>query len=176
MLALTAAPSEPTGVALREVDDPSPRPDEALVEVRAFSLNRGEVRRLPDREEGFVPGWDVAGVVAEPAAEGGGQLSGAAHEVPRDQRSPAAPHEREQADPAAGRQLRQLGRGAVRGTGEDLLHRGRELTEEVREGAMPLVGQQAGTDLSGRFARSSRRLAVIPRDRPLYLQPGGRER
>ena len=77
MLALTAAPSEPAAIALREVDDPSPRPDEALVEARAVSLNRGEVRRLADREEGFVPGWDVAGVVAEPAAEGGGPGEGA---------------------------------------------------------------------------------------------------
>ena len=71
MLALVAAPSEPSGLALREVDDPSRRPDEALVEVRAVSLNRGEVRRLPDRPDGFLPGWDVAGTVVEPAADGG---------------------------------------------------------------------------------------------------------
>ena len=56
MLALTAATSEPAAIALREVDDPSPRPDEALVEARAVSLNRGEIRRLADRKEGFVPG------------------------------------------------------------------------------------------------------------------------
>ena len=71
MLALAAAPSDPSGLALREVEEPRPGPSEALVECRAFSLNRGEVRRVPDREEGYVPGWDVAGVVAEPAAEGG---------------------------------------------------------------------------------------------------------
>ena len=71
MLALVAAPSEPSAIALREADEPTPRPDEALVEVRAMSLNRGEVRRLPDREEGFVPGWDLAGVVARPAQDGG---------------------------------------------------------------------------------------------------------
>ena len=77
MLALAAAPSEEQHLALREVEDPRPRPDEALVEVRSMSLNRGELRRLPDREEGFVPGWDVAGVVAEPAAEGEGPPAGA---------------------------------------------------------------------------------------------------
>lgn len=51
--------------------EPEPRADEALVEMRATSLNRGEVRGLARREEGTVPGWDVAGVVARQAADGG---------------------------------------------------------------------------------------------------------
>jgi NADPH2:quinone reductase len=65
MLALVADRSCPSGVSLEEAPDPRPGPGETLVEVRAVSLNRGEVRRLPARAEGTIPGWDVAGVTAD---------------------------------------------------------------------------------------------------------------
>jgi NADPH2:quinone reductase len=74
MLALVAAP--PTA-ELREVPEPQPRSDEALVEVKAFSLNRGEVRRLADMTDGELTGWDVAGVVRRAAADGSGPREGA---------------------------------------------------------------------------------------------------
>jgi NADPH2:quinone reductase len=70
MRALVADRSAPAGVSLQEAPEPEPGPDEALVEVRAVSLNRGEVRRLPARAEGTIPGWDVAGVVLKGATEG----------------------------------------------------------------------------------------------------------
>ena len=62
MRALVARPSAPQGVELAEVEAPSPAADHALVEVRAVSLNRGEARYLPNREEGTVtagtwPAW-----------------------------------------------------------------------------------------------------------------------
>jgi NADPH:quinone reductase len=74
MLALVAAP--PTA-ELREVPDPQPRPGEALVEVRAFSLNRGEVKRLADMSDGELTGWDVAGAVRQAATDGSGPKQGA---------------------------------------------------------------------------------------------------
>jgi NADPH2:quinone reductase len=65
MLALVADRSSASGVSLREAPDAHPGPSETLVEVKAASLNRGEVRRLPSRTEGTIPGWDVAGVTAD---------------------------------------------------------------------------------------------------------------
>ncbi len=66
--------SEGAGIAV--VDDPRPGRNEALVAVRAFSLNRGELALLEARTEQWRPGQDVAGVVVEAAADGSGPVAG----------------------------------------------------------------------------------------------------
>jgi NADPH2:quinone reductase len=75
MLALVATADRPH-ITLAEVDDPQPLPSEALVDVKAFSLNRGEVRHLETKTPGEIAGWDVAGVVAQAAADGSGPPAG----------------------------------------------------------------------------------------------------
>lgn len=76
MRALVSRPTPPF-VELSEAPDPVPERHEALVEVKAFSLNRGESRRLATMEPGSVTGWDVAGVLRTPAADGSGPPPGA---------------------------------------------------------------------------------------------------
>ncbi len=76
MLAIVAA-KDPPHAELAEVPDPEPQRHEALVDVRAISLNRGESRRLATLEPGARTGWDLAGVVRRAAADGSGPAEGA---------------------------------------------------------------------------------------------------
>jgi NADPH:quinone reductase-like Zn-dependent oxidoreductase len=72
MRALVTDSSVPGRIAIREVPEPAPVRDEVIVEVRAFSLNRGEVRMLGTAPDGWRPGWDFAGVLRSDV-EGGPQ-------------------------------------------------------------------------------------------------------
>src|ERR1700756_3130334 len=76
MLAVVNTPNGPEPAAIREVAEPEPKPDEALVAVRAFSLNRGELRLFQARPEGWRPGQDISGVVVQPAANGSSPKAG----------------------------------------------------------------------------------------------------
>ena len=77
MRAVVVDPNLAVRLAIKDVPAPSPRPNEALVRVKAISLNLGEVRRsLTMAEAGFRPGWDLAGVVENPAADGSGPPAG----------------------------------------------------------------------------------------------------
>lgn len=67
----------PKRLVIREVASPAPLPSEAVVAVKAFSLNRGEVgRALTYAESGWRPGWDVAGIAMQAAADGSGPKAG----------------------------------------------------------------------------------------------------
>ncbi len=67
----------PGGLDRRELPDPQPGDHDALVRVRAMAVNRGELRLLPERTEGWLPGQDHAGVVEAQAADGSGPPAGA---------------------------------------------------------------------------------------------------
>lgn len=75
--AVVVDPDVPGRLALQVVDSPPLRPNEALVRVRAISLNRGEVRRAAGAEPGWRPGWDFAGTVEQQAADESGPPRGA---------------------------------------------------------------------------------------------------
>ncbi|HEX2030273.1 MAG TPA: zinc-binding dehydrogenase [Actinomycetota bacterium] len=78
MLALVRSGDAQAGVALREVPEPEPAPDEAIVAVGAVSVNRGELTLLGIRPDGWRPGQDVGGVILRPAADGSGPPEGTA--------------------------------------------------------------------------------------------------
>jgi NADPH:quinone reductase len=76
MKALIATGKPDALVTLADVDQPDPRPDEAVVQVEAFSVNRGETFLLQNPPAGWRPGKDVAGTVVKAAANGSGPAEG----------------------------------------------------------------------------------------------------
>jgi NADPH2:quinone reductase len=75
--AIVADPAVAERLTLREVNAPAALPNEALVRVHAISLNRGEVRAAMNAQAVTRPGWDVAGMVEQAAADGSGPGAGA---------------------------------------------------------------------------------------------------
>lgn len=73
MQAIVNTPGGPGRVALvADVPEPAPAPDEVVVAVAAFGINRGELALLAARTPGWRPGQDVVGTVVAPAADGAG--------------------------------------------------------------------------------------------------------
>jgi NADPH:quinone reductase-like Zn-dependent oxidoreductase len=70
--AVVVDPGAPGRLVIRPVPEPVPDRGEAIVRVRALSLNRGEVRRSGLAAAGWRPGWDLAGTVERAAADGSG--------------------------------------------------------------------------------------------------------
>ncbi|MEW2549546.1 zinc-binding dehydrogenase [Streptomyces sp. NPDC047002] len=77
MKALVTTGLDPLALELRSVADPSPRPDEALVEVHASALNRADLLLARHRPVGSPLGLDLVGTVLRPAADGSGPPAGA---------------------------------------------------------------------------------------------------
>lgn len=71
MLALTTTGNADL-LALNEVPEPEPAATEAIVRMSTTSLNRGEIVRCANSPAGWLPGWDVVGVVERGAERGGG--------------------------------------------------------------------------------------------------------
>ena len=75
--AVVVDPAAPGRLVLRPVPAPTPDRGEAIIRVRAISLNRGEVRRSTMAAAGWRPGWDLAGTVERAASDGSGPKAGA---------------------------------------------------------------------------------------------------
>jgi len=76
--AVAVDPGAKGRLVIKEFDAPTAQPSEALVRVKAISINLGEVRNaLTEAPLGYRPGWDLAGVVERPAAIGTGPKPGA---------------------------------------------------------------------------------------------------
>src|SRR5499427_7675327 len=75
--AVVVDPEASGRLVIRPIAAPVPDRGEAVVRVRAISLNRGEVRRSTMAAAGWRPGWDLAGVIERPAANGLGPRAGA---------------------------------------------------------------------------------------------------
>ncbi len=76
MRAVVNTPGGSAPVELHDVPEPVPQHNEALIAVRAFSLNRGELRSFVNNETGWIPGQDISGVVMRAAANGLGPPTG----------------------------------------------------------------------------------------------------
>src|SRR5918996_4076173 len=75
--AVVVDPEAPGRLVIRPVPEPVPDRGEAVVRVRALSLNRGEVRRAGMAAAGWRPGWDLAGTIERAAADASGPRAGA---------------------------------------------------------------------------------------------------
>lgn len=76
MRALVCTAKQERPAEIREVAEPEPSANQAVVAVRAVGINRGELRLLGMRPDGWRPGQDIAGVVVRAAADGTGPREG----------------------------------------------------------------------------------------------------
>jgi NADPH:quinone reductase len=76
MRAIVADDSAPGRIRLADVPEPVPAPHEALVRLRAASVNPGDLGEADKAPAGLVLGWEAAGVVEREAADGSGPARG----------------------------------------------------------------------------------------------------
>lgn len=76
MRAIIVDPDLRQRLGVAEVDRPEPGPHQALIQVEATSLNRGDLLAAQVAEAGWRPGHDIAGTVITAAADGTGPAAG----------------------------------------------------------------------------------------------------
>ena len=76
MRAVLVDPGSPGCLRITESPHPEPLSNQAIIDVKAISLNLGEVKRARRSDPGTHLGWDVAGVVAQASVDGSGPRVG----------------------------------------------------------------------------------------------------
>ena len=74
--AVVVDPAAPGRFVISDFPAPEATPSQAIVRVKAVSINRGEVRYSMSAPAGRRPGWDLAGIVEKAAADGTGPKEG----------------------------------------------------------------------------------------------------
>lgn len=77
MRAIVVTPDAPARLAVGTAPEPVADSNQTVVSVKTLSLNRGEIKRAQSMDAGTQVGWDLAGVVAQAAADGSGPAVGA---------------------------------------------------------------------------------------------------
>jgi NADPH:quinone reductase-like Zn-dependent oxidoreductase len=74
--AVVVDPGSPGRLVIQDCPAPQATASQAIVRVKAASINRGEVRRSMTAAAGSRLGWDLAGIVEKTAADGTGPKEG----------------------------------------------------------------------------------------------------
>ncbi len=76
MRRLVSSPDAVGNLTFQDTEVPTPKANECLIRVKAFSMNRGELKRSQNDPLGTPIGWDVVGVVEQTAQDGSGPPTG----------------------------------------------------------------------------------------------------
>jgi NADPH:quinone reductase len=76
MRRLVSSPDAVGNLTFQDTEVPTPKANECLIRVKAFSMNRGELKRSQNDPLGTPTGWDVVGVVEQTAQDGSGPPTG----------------------------------------------------------------------------------------------------
>ncbi|AUB44510.1 NADPH:qui reductase or related Zn-dependent oxidoreductase (plasmid) [Nostoc flagelliforme CCNUN1] len=76
MRRLVTSPDAVGNLTFQNTEVPTPKANECLIRVKAFSMNRGELKRSQNDPLGTPIGWDIVGVVEQTARDGSGPPTG----------------------------------------------------------------------------------------------------
>jgi NADPH:quinone reductase-like Zn-dependent oxidoreductase len=76
MRRLVSSPDAVGNLTFQDTEVPTPKANECLIRVKAFSMNRGELKRSQNDPLDTPIGWDIVGVVEQTAQDGSSPPTG----------------------------------------------------------------------------------------------------